>query len=399
MVTTSLVDLGNQPLSNAYIDRPAANRPELTYPLHPMVCEQCFLVQIGVFQAPAEIFSDYAYFSSYSTSWLEHGRRYVECAISRLELSQRSFVVETASNDGYLLKQFVERGICVLGIEPAANVALEAIAGGVPTRIAFFGAQEAEKVRAESGPADLMIANNVLAHVPDIHDFVEGFRRLLAPNGVATFEFPHLLPLLAETQFDTIYHEHFSYLSLLAVEPIFEAHDLRLIDVERLPTHGGSLRLWVALRNSRFDTSPSVDQLRHVERDARLRDIHTYRSFAARVQRIKRDLLRFLLDAFEAEESVAAYGAAAKGNTLLNYCGIRNDLISCVADRNPHKQGRYLPGSHIPVVSPQRLAESRPKYVLIMPWNLKTEIVEQISEEVTSWGGQLAVAIPELTIL
>jgi SAM-dependent methyltransferase len=397
-VRESLVDLGVQPLSNAYVPAEQADAGEPFYPLHPMVCERCFFVQLGVFETPDQIFGDYAYFSSYSTSWLEHCRAHVESSVGRLGLNGDSLVVEIASNDGYLLSSFVERGIRVLGVEPAANVADVARRNGVATKTAFFGAAEGDAVRAEHGLANMMLANNVLAHVPDIHDFVEGFRRLLAPNGVITFEFPHLVPLLEQTQFDTIYHEHFSYLSLLALEPIFAAHSLRVIDVERLTTHGGSLRLWVAHAGSQHEPSHAVEALRTLESDRGLDRLETYRAFAARVRKVKRDLLRFLIDAVERGERVVAYGAAAKGNTLLNYCGVRSDLVEFVVDRNPHKQGMLLPGVRLPIEPVERLRETRPDYVLILPWNLTDEITSQMAD-VRSWGGRFVVAVPELTVL
>jgi SAM-dependent methyltransferase len=396
-VHESLVDLGVQPLSNAYVPRAAADAPEPFYPLHPMVCDRCFFVQLGVFASPQSIFGDYAYFSSYSTSWLEHCAAHAARSVERLGLDARSLVVEVASNDGYLLRSFVERGIPVLGVEPAANVAEEARRNGVRTRTAFFGADEAERIAAEHGRADLMLANNVLAHVPDIHDFVEGFRRLLGPGGVATFEFPHLLPLLAQAQFDTIYHEHFSYLSLLALEPVFAAHALTVVDAERIPTHGGSLRLWVAHVGGPRSVGPAVDELRDAERSGGLAELATYRAFAPQVRRVKRELLRFLIDAAERGKRVAAYGAAAKGNTLLNSCGVRADLVEFVVDRNPHKQGHLLPGSRIPVEPVETLRAQRPDYVLILPWNLTAEIVDQMSA-VRGWGGRFVTAIPRLSI-
>ncbi len=396
-VRESLVDLGVQPLSNAYVPRAAADAPEPFYPLHPMVCERCFFVQLGVFASPQSIFGDYAYFSSYSTSWLAHCAAHAARSIERLGLGEHSLVVEVASNDGYLLRSFVERGIPVLGVEPAANVAEEARRNGVRTRTAFFGAGEAERIAAEHGRADLMLANNVLAHVPDIHDFVEGFRRLLAPGGVAAFEFPHLLPLLAETQFDTIYHEHFSYLSLLALEPVLAAHALAVVDAERISTHGGSLRLWVAHAGGPPAAASAVGELRDAERAGGLHDLATYRAFAPRVRAVKRELLRFLIDAAERGRRVAAYGAAAKGNTLLNYCGVRNDLVEFVVDRNPHKQGHLLPGSRIPVEPVETLLAQRPDYVLVLPWNLAAEIVDQMSA-VREWGGRFVTAIPHLRV-
>jgi SAM-dependent methyltransferase len=397
VVGESLVDLGVQPLSNAYVPRAAADAPEAFFPLHPMVCERCFFVQLGVFETPEKIFGDYAYFSSYSTSWLRHCAAHAASSVERLALDERSLVVEIASNDGYLLRSFVAHGIPVLGVEPAANVADEARRNGVRTRTAFFGAKEASRIAAEHGRADLMLANNVLAHVPDIHDFVEGFRRLLADDGVATFEFPHLLPLLEQTQFDTIYHEHFSYLSLLALEPVFGAHELTVVDVDRIPTHGGSLRLWVAHSAARRAAAPAVEELRRLERAGGLAEIATYRTFAPRVRAIKRELLRFLVDAAERGERVAAYGAAAKGNTLLNYCGVSSDLVEYVVDRNPHKQGHLLPGSRVAVEPVETLLARRPDYVLILPWNLTAEIVDQMSA-VRDWGGRFVTAIPRLTV-
>jgi SAM-dependent methyltransferase len=396
-VSESLVDLGVQPLSNAYVPADMSDAAEAFYPLHPMVCERCFFVQLGVFESPEKIFGDYAYFSSYSTSWLEHCAAHAARSVERLALGGGSLVVEVASNDGYLLRSFVERGVPVLGVEPAANVADEARRNGVRTRTAFFGADEASRIAAEHGRADMMLANNVLAHVPDIHDFVEGFRRLLAAGGLATFEFPHLVPLLEHTQFDTIYHEHFSYLSLLALEPVFAAHDLAVVDVDRIPTHGGSLRLWVAHAASKREPAPAVDDLRRLERAAGLADLKTYRGFAPRVRKIKNDLLRFLIDAAERGKQVAAYGAAAKGNTLLNYCGVRGDLVEFVVDRNPHKQGHLLPGSRLPIEPVERLDERRPDYVLILPWNLTSEIVEQMAR-VRSWGGRFVIAVPRLIV-
>ncbi|HEX3469452.1 MAG TPA: class I SAM-dependent methyltransferase [Candidatus Elarobacter sp.] len=395
-VTESLVDLGVQPLSNAYVRRDAAGEPETFYPLHPMVCERCFFVQLGVFEPPEKIFADYAYFSSYSTSWLAHCAAHAARCAEQLALGPSSLVVEVASNDGYLLRSFVARGIPVLGVEPAANVADVARRDGVPTRAAFFGAAEAARIAAEHGRADLMLANNVLAHVPDVHDFVAGFARLLAPGGVATFEFPHLLPLLAETQFDTIYHEHFSYLSLLAIEPVFAAHGLAVVDAERIPTHGGSLRLWVAHDGTRA-ASPAVAALRGLEHEMGLADLATYRAFAPRVRTIQRELVRFLIGAAERGARVAAYGAAAKGNTLLNACGVRSDLVAFVVDRNPHKQGHLLPGSRIPVEPVETLLAQRPDYVLVLPWNLRDEIVEQMAA-VRGWGGRFVTAIPRLRI-
>jgi len=397
IVTETLIDLGMQPLSNAFVAAADLSKPETFYPLHPMVCERCFLVQLDVFESPERIFSDYAYFSSFSTSWLEHSSQHATSSIERLGLSPSSFCVEVASNDGYLLKSFVAAGIRVLGIEPAANVAEVARQAGIPTAVAFFGAATAAKLSAEHGRADMMVANNVLAHVPDIHDFLEGFRIMLAPNGVATFEFPHLVPLIEEVQFDTIYHEHFSYLSLVALEPVLAAHGLRVIDVERLTTHGGSLRLWVAHEQGSATVTARVRDVRDVERAAKLDDVGTYRAFRDRVRVVKARLLEFLIGCSERGDRIVAYGAAAKGNTLLNYCGIRADLVEFAVDRNPHKQDMFLPGSRIAVKAVDALLNERPAYVLILPWNLRTEISEQLSS-IRTWGGKFVVAIPSLEV-
>jgi len=397
-LTETFADLGTSPLSNAYRSEEQLATAERYYPLHALVCSKCFFVQLEEFKSPEAIFSDYAYFSSYSDTWLEHCRKYVAATAPQLPKDSDPLVVEIASNDGYLLQYFIERGIRVVGVEPAANVAEVARERGVPTEVRFFGEDSARVVREKHGAADLMIANNVLAHVPNIHDFVQGFAVLLAPQGRASFEFPHLLRLIEESQFYTIYHEHFSYLSLLSLTPVFESHGLSIVDVEQLPTHGGSLRVWVAKQNSAFIRTPAVDAVLSDERRAGLNDLSFYREFAQRVLNVKRGFLSFLLDAQAAGKSVAAYGAAAKGNTLLNYCGVRPDLISCVADLNPHKQNRFLPGSRIPVVSPERLLEQRPDYVVILPWNIRDEVVRQMSN-VRAWGGSFVVAIPELRIL
>jgi len=397
LVTESLIDLGMQPLSNAFVPVERLALPETFYPLHPMVCEHCYLVQLGVFEAPERIFADYAYFSSYSTSWLEHSRRHVISSIDRLRLSAESFVVEVASNDGYLLRSFVAAGIRALGVEPAANVAAVAREAGVPTTVAFFGAATADDLTAEHGQADMMIANNVLAHVPDIHDFLEGFRIMLAPHGVATFEFPHLVPLIEDVQFDTIYHEHFSYLSLLALEPILATHGLRIIDVDRLRTHGGSLRLWVAHDASPIAPARAVQDVRDLEQAAKLDRVGTYHGFRRRVQSVKARILEFLIGCAERDETVVGYGAAAKGNTLLNYCGIRADLVDFAVDRNPHKHAMYLPGSRIRIAPVEALFDARPDYVFILPWNLRAEITEQLAP-IRAWGGKFVVAIPSLEI-
>ena len=370
------------------------------YPLHAWACTSCFLVQLEQFEPRERIFGgDYAYFSSYSDSWLAHCRAYTEAMIARFGYGAKSLVVEIASNDGYLLQYFAQRGVPVLGIEPAANVARAAEAKGIPTRIEFFGTETAKRLAAEGRRADLLLGNNVLAHVPDLNDFVRGMKGLLAPGGVITMEFPHLLRLVAETQFDTIYHEHFSYFSFRTAQRVFAAHGLVLFDVEQLPTHGGSLRIYG--RHADDASKPVSDRvaaLLAAERDAGLERPGTYAAFAEQVKATKRALLRFLIDAKESGKRVAGYGAPAKGNTLLNYCGVRSDLLEYTVDRSPHKQGLFLPGTHIPIHAPERIAETRPDYVLILPWNLKDEITAQMAH-VRSWGGRFVVPIPRATVL
>jgi SAM-dependent methyltransferase len=393
------VDLGASPLANSYLEPADLRKAERFYPLCVYVCGECLLVQLPEEERPEEIFSDYAYFSSYSESWLRHAREYAEAMIGRFGLGPTHHVVEVASNDGYLLRWFMERGIPVFGIEPAANVAVAAEAAGIPTLVKFFGAETARQLADRGTRADLLVGNNVLAHVPDLNDFVAGLAILLAEGGVLTMEFPHLLRLMEEDQFDTIYHEHYSYFSFTAVRRVFSAHGLTLFDVEELPTHGGSLRIYA--RHDRDDAKPVGDRVQNLlarEEAAGLASIDAYRSFTERVERVKRGLLRFLIQAKEEGKTVAAYGAPAKGNTLLNYCGIRTDFLDYTVDRSPHKQGRYLPGSRIPIHAPDRLRETRPDYVLILPWNLKEEIVEQMAD-VRSWGGKFVVAIPEVEVL
>ena len=396
----SFVDLGVSPLSNAFVDPEALRRGEMFYPLHAFVCEGCLLVQLEQFERPENIFSDYAYFSSYSQSWLDHCRSYVERVSERFGLGEESLVVELASNDGYLLQYFVERGIPVLGVEPAANVAEAALEKGIPTLVRFFGEEFGAELATERRPADLIVGNNVLAHVPGLNDFVRGIKRLLAPRGgVATLEFPHLLKLIEENQFDTIYHEHFSYFSFLTVEKVFAEHGLTLFDVEELPTHGGSLRIYARhAEDPTHEVGSRVADLRDREVARGFDRIEGYLGFEERVRRIKRELLTFLIDAREAGRSVVGYGAPAKGNTLLNYCGVRTDLLDYTVDRSPHKQGRYLPGTRIPVHSPERISETRPDYVLILPWNLTDEIVAQ-QAHIREWGGQFVVPIPTLRIV
>jgi SAM-dependent methyltransferase len=391
-------DLGMSPLANSYLPPERVDAMEPFYPLRALVCGKCFLVQLEEFETPEQIFSDYAYFSSYSSSWLEHSRRYAEQMIERLGLGERSQVVELASNDGYLLQFFRERRISVLGVEPAANVAEVAKEKGIPTVVEFFGEDVARSLAGESA-ADLLLGNNVLAHVPDLNDFAAGMKVLLKPGGVITMEFPHLMRLIEENQWDTIYHEHFSYFSFLTVSAVFEAHGIKLFDVEELPTHGGSLRIYGAHADD--EAKPETDaarELRERERAAGYESLETYLGYGLRVEEDKRQILRFLIELKEQGKRVVAYGAPAKGNTLLNYCGVRGDMIEYTCDLNPHKQGHYLPGSHIPIRSPEVLREDEPDVVLILPWNLKDEIVAQL-RFIGEWGGRFAARTPELTLL
>ncbi len=394
----AFLDLGVSPLANSYVKAGTLNLPESFYPLKVHVCPQCLLVQVEEMVAPGEIFSDYAYFSSYSDSWLQHAQKYVDMAIDRFRLNGASQVVEIASNDGYLLQYFVPRGIPVLGIEPAANVAEAATQKGIPTLVKFFGVATAQELRAQDIAADLVIGNNVLAHVPALNDFVAGLAILLKPSGVATLEFPHLLRLFDGNQFDTIYHEHFSYFSLLSVERVFAAHNLTIFDVDELPTHGGSLRIY--LRRAEFpdiQVDAKVADLRRREEEAGLHLPETYGRFAERVKETKRKLLEFLIAVKRDGKSVAGYGAPAKGNTLLNYCGIRTDFLDYTVDRSPEKQGCFLPGSRIPIYPVEHIRETRPDYLLILPWNLREEIMSQVSW-IRDWGGRFVVPIPEVRV-
>lgn len=391
-------DLGSAPLSNAFRRADQLDSAEVFYPLCAFVCETCFLVQLPQYHRPADIFSDYAYFSSYSDSWLEHARRYAESMIERFAIDKSKTVIEIASNDGYLLRHFAARRIPVLGIEPAANVAEIAIADGIQTLVSFFGHTLACELIAAGRHADLLVANNVLAHVPDLNDFVSGLAILLAADGVLTLEFPHLLRLMQGNQFDTIYHEHFSYFSLLTVERVLRLHGLKVFAVEELPTHGGSLRIFAARADAIHPVEPSVEQLLAIERTAGLGAPATYDRFASQVRGTKRALLRFLIAAREEGKRVVGYGAPAKGNTLLNYCGVRSDLLDFTVDRNPHKQGTFLPGTRIAVRPVDALREARPDYVLLLPWNLREELAEQLAF-VREWGGRLVVPIPAVEIL
>jgi SAM-dependent methyltransferase len=393
-----VADLGMSPLANSYLTPAQANAMEPFYPLRAFVCARCFLVQLEAFETPDHIFGDYAYFSSYSTSWLEHSKRYVEQMIERFKLDETSHVVELASNDGYLLRYFRERRIPVLGIEPAANVAKVAVQAGIPTLVEFFGRDTAVSIVSESA-ADLLLGNNVLAHVPDLNDFVAGMKILLKPGGVITMEFPHLMRLIEQNQFDTIYHEHFSYFSFVTARRVFAAHGLTLFDVEELPTHGGSLRIFGAHADD--PDKPETDraaELAERERQAGYESTETYGAYAQQVRDDKRAVLSFLIELKRAGHSIAGYGAPAKGNTLLNYCGVGTDFIDYTVDMNPHKQGHFLPGSHIPIRAPETLRETKPDVVLILPWNLREEIMDQHAY-IREWGGRFAARAPEMRLL
>lgn len=395
----TFVDLGMSPLCESYISADNQNRMEPFFPLHVYVCENCLLVQLEQYVSPEEIFSEYAYFSSYSDSWLEHGKNYVDMIVRRLNLDGRSRVMELASNDGYLLQYFVQKGIPSLGIEPAANVAVAAEEKGVATVVKFFGRKTADELVADFGQADLVIGNNVLAQVPDINDFVGGMKIVLKQKGVITMEFPHLMQLMSGNQFDTIYHEHFSYFSFLAVDRIFASHGLTLFDVEELPTHGGSLRIYA--RHAEYHKIPVSDRAMALlarEKGAGLENVKSYLTFGERVKETKRKLLEFLIKVKREGKVVVGYGAPGKGNTLLNYCGIRSDFIDYTVDRNPYKQGKFLPGTHIPIFDPQKISDTKPDYLLILPWNFKEEIMAQMSF-IREWGGKFVVPIPETIIL
>ncbi len=397
-----MVDLGSSPLANSYLSAAALAQAEAFLPLCVFVCDRCWLCQLPECATPQEIFSDYAYFSSFSTSWLEHAKSYVDLVVPRFGLGPASQVVEIASNDGYLLRNFVERGIPVLGVEPAANVAEAARKIGIPTEVRFFGRETARDLVARGHAADLVLGNNVLAHVPDLDDFVGGLAILLKDEGVLTMEFPHLVQMIAGNQFDTIYHEHYSYFSFVAVERVFAAHGLELFDVEELPTHGGSLRIYARHRASTGDApgplTPPVAALLARERALGVETLSYYAGFSERVRETKRALLEFLIREKRAGKRIVGYGAPAKGNTLLNYCGVRGDFLDYTVDRSPHKQGLFLPGTRIPIRAPEAIFETRPDYVLILPWNLRVEIAAQMSA-IRDWGGQFLVAIPGVELL
>jgi 2-polyprenyl-3-methyl-5-hydroxy-6-metoxy-1,4-benzoquinol methylase len=394
----TFVDLGLSPLCETYPAASDFNRGEKYYPLHVYVCEKCFLVQLEEYESPESIFSDYAYFSSYSDSWLKHSENYCNKMASRFGLNQESFVVEVASNDGYLLQYFVKQNVPVLGIEPAANVAKVAVEKGVPTLVQFFGTELAKKLATDGRRADLVLGNNVLAQVPDLNDFVEGLKILLKPHGVLTLEFPHLLKLIELNEFDTIYHEHFSYFSMLTTVRIMEAHGLRVFDVEELKSHGGSLRVFACrAEDQTHRVEPNVRKVIADEEKAGLATMQGYEGFAAQVRETKFALLDFLLTAARQGKSVAGYGAPGKSATLLHYCGITKDLIAYTVDRSPYKQGRFLPGNHIPIFHPDRIREARPDYVVVLPWNLKDEIMQQL-QFIREWGGRFVVPIPKVAV-
>jgi 2-polyprenyl-3-methyl-5-hydroxy-6-metoxy-1,4-benzoquinol methylase len=396
-LSETFVDLGLSPLSNAYVPPDRLSQKENFYPLHVFVCGRCLLVQLDEFESPENIFSDYLYFSSFSDLWLAHCRAYADNMVERFGLGRHSQVVEVASNDGYLLQYFLPHGVPVLGVEPAANVAQTAIAKGIPTEVAFFGAETARRLRDRGVEADLIAGNNVLAHVPRLRDFVQGLQILLKPEGVVTIEVPHLLRLVAENQFDTIYHEHFSYFSLLVLQTLFATVDMRIVDVEELWTHGGSLRVYVRHANAAGASTQAVADVLARERAAGLDALPGYRRFASQVVKTKCDVLAFFIEAARRGQTVVGYGAPAKGNTLLNYCGIGPELMPFTVDRSHHKQGLYLPGTRIPIRAPEALAAARPDYVFILPWNLRAEITQQMSA-VREWGGRFVVPIPELTV-
>jgi SAM-dependent methyltransferase len=394
----TFVDLGASPLAQSFLAKDQLSQMEPFYPLHVFVCGKCLLVQLQEFVAPENIFSDYLYFASYSDSWLAHAKSYTGQMVDRFQINSQSLVVEIASNDGYLLQYFLEKKIPVLGVEPAANVAAVAVQKGIPTLVEFFNSDTARELAAQGQKADLLLGNNVLAHVPDVNNFVAGMKILLHPRGVITMEFPHLMRLMEENQFDTIYHEHFSYFSFLTVEKIFAKHGLTLFDVQELPTHGGSLRIFACHAEDPSKlVGPRVIELRAREETAGYNRLETYSRFADQVKETKRKLLEFLIHAKRSGKKIAAYGAAAKGNTLLNYCAIRSDFLDYVVDRSPHKQGKFLPGTRIPVCEPDHIRRTRPDYLLILPWNLKDEVIKQ-NAYIREWGGQFVVPIPEVKV-
>lgn len=398
-LTHEFVDLGFSPPSNSFLTKEQLNSPETFYPLKIMVCEKCFLVQIDELAKHDDIFNaDYVYFSSFSTSWLAHAHAYTQMMIKRFGFNEKSQVIEIASNDGYLLQYFKEQGVPVLGIEPAANTAVVAKEKGIESVVDFFGVRLANLLVAKGTKADLLLGNNVLAHVPDINDFVGGLKILLKENGVITFEFPHLLQLIDKNQFDTIYHEHFSYFSFYTTQKIFEKHGLQLFDVEEIPTHGGSIRIFAKHKEDNSKTiSDSVDRMLQKEKAFGLNELAIYQTFQKKAEKVKNDFTQFLLHAKQDGKKVAGYGAAAKGNTLLNFAGIKKDLLHFITDASPHKQNKFLPGVHIPVYDEQKIKMEKPDYVVVLPWNLKEEICAQLTY-IKEWGGKFVVAVPELEI-
>ncbi|MGH8773936.1 MAG: methyltransferase domain-containing protein [Jiangellaceae bacterium] len=396
-LTHTFVDLGMSPPCESYLSADQLDQGEVFYPLHVRVCSGCLLVQLPAYIPAEDIFSHYAYFSSYSDSWVAHAQRFVDSAVSRLGLTGDSFVVEVASNDGYLLQHVVDRGIRALGIEPAGNVAEVAVNRGIPTEVLFLGEEVGSKIASEHGPADLVVANNVLAHVPDIVDFAKGLRALVADHGYVSIEIPHLQQLIDGRLYDTIYHEHYSYLSLLTTQRVLAAAGLTVVDVEELPTHGGSLRTWSRPVETAEQPSRAVADLLAAEAAAGLNSLAGHAGFAADVTRARNDLVEFLVQRSQEGARVAGYGAPGKGNTLLNHAGVRSDLLAFTVDRNPFKHGKYLPGTHLPIHPVERLAEERPDYVLILPWNLKAEISAQLGY-IREWGGQLVVPLPKLEV-
>lgn len=393
------ISLGLSPLSNSYLSKQQLNKREAFYALDLYVCDSCFLVQLEEFESPKHIFSDYAYFSSYSDTWLKHVKAYVEKMAEILKINRGSFVVEIASNDGYLLQYFMEKQVPVLGIEPAKNVAKAALKKGVPTEIAFFGVETAKRLSDRGKLPDLLLGNNVLAHVPDLNDFVKGLKILLKPCGIITMEFPHLVKLVEDTLFDTIYHEHFSYFSLLTIEKIFKFHGLTVFDVEKISTHGGSLRIYAKhIEDSSKQVSKNVLKLRAEEKDKGYDTLTPYFGFSEKVTAKKIEILDFLINAKKAKRKVVGYGAPAKGNTLLNYCGIKSDFISYTVDRSPYKQGKYLPESRIPIESPEKIRITKPDFVFILPWNIKEEIMEQM-RYIKEWGGKFVIPIPKFEVI
>jgi SAM-dependent methyltransferase len=397
-LTRTFVDLGMSPLCESYVPAERLEKPETFYPLHVRICDSCLLVQLPAYVPGEDIFSDYAYFSSYSDSWVAHAKRYAEAMIDRLGLTSTSLVTEVASNDGYLLQHFAAHGIPVLGVEPAANVAEAARARGIPTEVRFLGAETGHEIADEHGRADLVAANNVIAHVPNIQGFAAGLRSLVRDEGVVTLEFPHLLRLIEQQQYDTIYHEHYSYLSLLTSSRVLATAGLRVVHVEELHTHGGSLRVYARPEEAAGEPTTRVKAILDNEEAAGLHTVTGHDGFADAVLKIKSDLLGFLLTAARSGQSVAGYGAPGKGNTLLNHCGIRSDLLAYTVDRSPMKQGKFLPGTHIPIYAPEHLAQTQPDYILVLPWNLRDEIIRQL-DFIRSWGCRLVFAIPSLEIV